>query len=89
MSQIQAGWEYDGVAYAPMDTDDFTLGLMMDCWVKIIYRERKRDDSDKNVRKTHLSLWITANGRHNCWFRGNRMKRKQEKHWKSQRKGGL
>lgn len=20
-----------------MDTDDFTLGLMMDCWVKIIY----------------------------------------------------
>lgn len=25
------------VSYAPMETDDFTLGLMMDCWVKIIY----------------------------------------------------
>lgn len=39
LSEIQADWEYDEVSYAPMDTDDFTLGLMMDCCVKIIYRE--------------------------------------------------
>lgn len=42
------GRDYDGLSYAPMDTDDFTLGLMMDCWVKIICR---RDDSFENVRK--------------------------------------
>ena len=30
---------YHQQAYPPMDTDDFTLGLMMDCWVKIIYVE--------------------------------------------------
>lgn len=34
-----------------MDTDDFTLGLMMDCWVKIICRgddsfEKKNAASD-------------------------------------------
>lgn len=45
-------------AYAPMDTDDFTLGLMMDCWVKIIYRKRRRDDSYK--KKTDLRLLIAA-----------------------------
>ncbi|TNN52719.1 hypothetical protein EYF80_037099 [Liparis tanakae] len=39
LHQIQADWEYDGPAYALMDTDDFTLGLMMACWVKMIYRE--------------------------------------------------
>ncbi|KAG7262106.1 hypothetical protein CRUP_026315 [Coryphaenoides rupestris] len=37
-----------------MDTDDFTLGLMIDCWVKIIYMEREpqtpRDD------------WLTSGG---------------------------
>lgn len=33
-----ADQEYEGKAYAPMDTDDFTLGLMMHCWVKIICR---------------------------------------------------
>lgn len=26
-----------------MDTDDFTLGLMMACWVKIICREKGRE----------------------------------------------
>lgn len=28
----------EGLSYAPMDTDDLTLGLMMDCCVKIICR---------------------------------------------------
>lgn len=49
------GRDYDGLSYAPMDTDDFTLGLMMDCWVKIICR---RDDGFENVRKkTDPSPW--------------------------------
>lgn len=43
--RMSADWEYEGLAYAPMDTDDFTLGLMMDCWVKIIYGRQKRGDS--------------------------------------------
>lgn len=32
----------EGLSYAPMDTDDLTLGLMMDCWVKIICRRDVR-----------------------------------------------
>lgn len=54
-----------------MDTDDFTLGLMMDCWVKIIYRKRRRDDSYKKKqicacgsllrrRKKEISLTILS-----------------------------
>lgn len=71
LSYIKADWEYDGLAYAPMDTDDFTLGLMMDCWVKIIYRKRRRDDSYKKNqicvcgsllrrRKKEISLTILS-----------------------------
>lgn len=57
--QIVASLLYEGLSYAPMDTDDFTLGRMMDCWVKIIYRER--NDSQNN---TELPLYLinkTAN----------------------------
>lgn len=51
--QIVASFLYEGLSYAPMDTDDLTLGRMMDCWVKIIYRER--NDSQNN---TELPLYV-------------------------------
>lgn len=36
-------------SYAPMETDDFTRGLMMDCWVKIIYGQRDTLKRDGNL----------------------------------------
>lgn len=64
------GGDDEGLSYAPMDTDDLTLGLMMDCWVKIICRR----DVACEKRQEEQIMMKSDEGDRKCWKSQNENK---------------